>query len=76
MNTCASERLRPTTGPRSLRTCTGRRSSAGWNSDVGESSSAMPVKCLETSVSGMRRMPKAGSWITAPRASAERSTTK
>ena len=71
MKTCASERLSPTTGPIRSRRRTRRRSSAGWNSGVGESSSAMPVKCFETSASESRRTPNAGSWTTAPRASAD-----
>ena len=67
----------PSTGPVRSRRRTRRRSSAGGSRAVGESSSAMPVKCFETSAQrrgGARRRP--GSWITAPRASADFSTTK
>ena len=52
-----------------------RSSTPGWKSAAGVSSSAMPVKWRETSASGSRRTPRAGSWIdraAAPRPPAAR----
>ncbi len=69
-------RLRPTTRPMMSRKPRRRVSSIRRNCDEGVNSSAMPVKCRETSDSGMRRRPMAGSWITTPLRSMATSTTK
>ena len=75
-NSCASVPRRPMTRPSSAFSFTRGGGSAASNPSHGKSSSATPVKCRDTTESGSRRTPTAGSCITTPSAPALLSTTK